>query len=391
MKRKNGEGTWGVKTIKGYEYQYFRDSSGKYYYGKTLNEVKKKIDQQKRIANTAKSVCDVAAKPSTILYDYIMAYFENIKNSIEPYTYYNYTHMVNNFLKKSKLGHKQLHQITPDMITNYYSELTDRYSYSTIVSLNKIIKPPIVAAEEEGLIKVYTAKKVRLPKQRYCRDTKVEHVPTPDEMKKIEEICFQIVPRSKKYKMKNNGLAFVFIMHTGVRIGELIALHWNDVDMEKRVIHINKSASFRVVNGKQVLDEKDPKSKSGFRTIPFDDTVYMILCYLKDNYPNHLNPNKDWVFTNRNGTYMSKATLEESMNINISSKILIDTSVERMGPHSLRKAYSSFLAKNKVNPKVISKLMGHSKTNITFDVYVDGYEEEMVEASGLFDNYKKSE
>ena len=43
MKRKNGEGTWGTKTIKGAQYKYFRNSDGKYFYGKTEKEVKEKI------------------------------------------------------------------------------------------------------------------------------------------------------------------------------------------------------------------------------------------------------------------------------------------------------------------------------------------------------------
>lgn len=391
MKRKNGEGSWGKKIVKGHEYQYFRDSSGKYYYGKTINEVQKKVSQQKRIMSTAKSVNDIEAKPSTIVYDYVKSYIENIKSSVEPYTYYNYTHMVDNFLKKSKFGRKQLYQVTPDMITNYYAELADSYSYKTIASLHKIIKAPLVSAEEEGLLKVYTVKKVRLPKKRYCKETKVEHVPTPQEMLEIEKICFHIVPRSGEYKMKNNGLALVFIMHTGLRIGELIALHWNDVNLEKRFFEVNKSASFRIVDGRQMLDEKSPKTESGYRKLPLDQTAYEILTYLKEHYPSHLNSRTGWVFTNRNGTHMSKSTLEQSMNTNVSSKILLDPTIERMGPHSLRKAYSSFLAKNRVNPKVIAKLMGHSKPDLTFDVYVDGWEEEMIEASMLYDNFKKTE
>ncbi|MCH5252228.1 MAG: hypothetical protein J1F22_04580, partial [Lachnospiraceae bacterium] len=47
-KRKNGEGSWGVKTIKGKQYKYFRDAAGKYTYGKTDAEIKEKIKKAKR-------------------------------------------------------------------------------------------------------------------------------------------------------------------------------------------------------------------------------------------------------------------------------------------------------------------------------------------------------
>ena len=43
-KRQNNEGTWGVKTIKGYKYHFYRNSDKKYFYGKTVKEVQEKVD-----------------------------------------------------------------------------------------------------------------------------------------------------------------------------------------------------------------------------------------------------------------------------------------------------------------------------------------------------------
>ena len=47
-RRKNGEGTWGTKTVKGVTYQYYRDAQNKYTYGKTISEVKEKIKKKKK-------------------------------------------------------------------------------------------------------------------------------------------------------------------------------------------------------------------------------------------------------------------------------------------------------------------------------------------------------
>ena len=47
-RRKNGEGSWGTKTIKGVTYQYYRDPDNKYTYGKTINEVKEKIRESEK-------------------------------------------------------------------------------------------------------------------------------------------------------------------------------------------------------------------------------------------------------------------------------------------------------------------------------------------------------
>ena len=385
MKRKNGEGSWGTKTIKGQKYVYFRDSSGKYFYGKNEKEVREKTERHRRIEGMAKSVSDIEAKPSTTFYNYISSYIESIKLTLQPYTYYNYAHMVKNLVFPHKIARKQLGQITPDMITAYYADLAKDYSYGTILSINKILKGPLGAAEADGLIRPSTAKKVKLPKERYCKPTEKSYVPKVEEMKQIEDLCMRVVPRSKKYKMKNNGLFFVVILHTGLRIGELIALHWDDVNMNKRTIHVNKSASFKEVNGVKVYDEKDPKSSSSNRIIPFDDVVYDIFVYLKENYPKDKDIKSGHVFLNRNGTHMTKSTLEQSFNVNIRDKM----GIAKMTPHSLRHAYGSYLALMKVNPKVIMKLMGHSRLNITYEVYVEGYEDELIEAANMFSKNTK--
>lgn len=55
MKRKNGEGTWGKKTIRGIEFVYFRDSERNYTYGKTTKELKEKL-KQKSLSQTHKII-----------------------------------------------------------------------------------------------------------------------------------------------------------------------------------------------------------------------------------------------------------------------------------------------------------------------------------------------
>ena len=69
MKRKNGEGTWGTKTIKGVQYKYFRNSDGKYFYGKTEKEVKEKIKNYEKAnsnLNSDKSYLSDFMKESSI-------------------------------------------------------------------------------------------------------------------------------------------------------------------------------------------------------------------------------------------------------------------------------------------------------------------------------------
>ena len=380
MKRKNGEGTWGKKPIGNILYYFYRDSSGHYTYGRTQGQLENKLKEEKQRNELAKSAQDIHTDPKITLGKYVKSFIDNNKTTLQPYTYYNYIHMVDNYLMKKNhlLAHRQLVSITPDIMTNYFAELGKNYSYGTVLSMYKILSPALRAAEDDGLILNNTVRKMKMPKRRFCKDGRDICTPTPEEMKEIEEICLEKNQRGE-YKMKNNGLLFVTILHTGMRLGEIIALRWKDVSFENKTIDINKSASFRVENGGTIYDEKEPKSKSGYRVLPIDDTILQILTYLRTNYPKNID--EDHVFLNRDNIHMSKSTLEQSFKVRVANRL----NMPNLTPHSLRHAYGSFLASKRVNPKVIAKLMGHSKVEITFDVYVDGYQSEMVEAANLFD------
>ncbi|MGN0376076.1 MAG: hypothetical protein ACI4ED_00415, partial [Suilimivivens sp.] len=80
-KRKNGEGTWGKKTIKGFVYTFYRDSDGRYYYGKTEKEVREKIKKES-VNKTVKKGTAVQT-----LGEYMSDWLESQRNSVEATTY----------------------------------------------------------------------------------------------------------------------------------------------------------------------------------------------------------------------------------------------------------------------------------------------------------------
>ena len=82
IKRRNGEGTWGLKTIKGVEYKYFRNSNGKYFYGKTEKEIRQKIKKYE----SAQSL----SSDKSFFVDFIKDWLFNVKrNQIKPRTFDN--------------------------------------------------------------------------------------------------------------------------------------------------------------------------------------------------------------------------------------------------------------------------------------------------------------
>lgn len=94
------------------------------------------------------------------------------------------------------------------------------------------------------------------------------------EPKKVRALSIE---EQKKFlevaKNSSNYNQFAFLLQTGLRTGELIALKWSDIDFQKRVIHIHRSMEYRYSVGEWRIGE--PKSKSGYRDVPLIKVINM--------------------------------------------------------------------------------------------------------------------
>lgn len=201
-----------------------------------------------------------------------MIYKEWLKEWLEIYvrptlkirTFYRYTDIVKNHLIK-KLGDKKLSELTPAVIQKCIVELSRNgnmktqkgLSPCTVNSIINVIQGSLKAAFELGYIKEYHGDKIKRPRK---------------EEKMIE--CFSVAEQQKiqKYVLsskKQKLFGIVLCMFTGMRIGELLALRWEDIDLKNETITICKSCyDGKDENGKTVRKEGTPKTKSSIRMIP---------------------------------------------------------------------------------------------------------------------------
>ena len=137
-------------------------------------------------------------------------------------------------------------------------------------------------------------------------------------------------------------------LYTGCRRGELLALTWDDVDLEARTIAINKS--WYDINGKTYT--KPPKTEKGVRTIPILNKLY-----------EHIGSKKSGlVFPGRHGM-MTCNEFARAWN-----KYKEKTGVS-CTPHQLRHAYATMLLENDVSVKDAQELLGHAQASTTQDIY----------------------
>lgn len=382
MKRKNGEGSWGTKTIKGVSYHYYRNADGKYFYATTMKELKAKI----------KNATTSSARTDT-LKTYGMAWLQNVKAlELEPRTYDEYENIIEKRIGNHNIGHRQLASLTSDTWQAYINELAGKYALGTIKKTWSVIKMIISYAEARGDIPQGTLKLVKLPKESNVA-VKAKDVPFINEadMNLLYIEAFRTIGTHNRFIYGNASKLLVLIMYTGMRVSEACALKWSDVDMENKIIHVTSSLSKvkeRSID-KQVLKNDDgtskykiisksPKTGNSIREIPLPQRAIEMLEYFIHENPNH--KPSDFVCLTKEGKPYEKRQVERCLE-----RMLKQSSCSRNDytPHSLRHGYGSILISKGADIKLVSELLGHSDVTFTYNVYIGIFKEDKKKAIAL--------
>lgn len=186
---------------------------------------------------------------------------------------------------------------------------------------------------------------------------------------------------------------FRIMLGTGMRVGEALALRWDDVDFDNRKISISHSLSNYLDysekgEGSIVCTISAPKTEAGIRVIPIIDTVYEALKdqreYARESGGciTEMNGMDDFVFFNRYNE------IQKSHNVNSAIKSIIErynseevlnARREHRDPvilphftcHHLRHTFCTRLCEADVNLKVIQQIMGHKNISTTLDIYAE--------------------
>lgn len=153
---------------------------------------------------------------------------------------------------------------------------------------------------------------------------------------------------------------------TGMRRGELIGLRWQDVDLQRAVLHVRHT--LMVVKGERGL--REPKTKSGRRTIALSPACVAALKEhrIRQN-ARRLRMGADWhdrdaVFAAANGEWIDPGNLSRHF-----SRIVKRAELPMIRFHDLRHTSATLLLKEGVNVKVVSERLGHANISITLDTY----------------------
>lgn len=382
--RKNGEGSYSSITIKGVKYQRYRYPNGKQIYAKTASELRAKKKQYEEDLKEG-----IIAKSSDLTLNEVMvAWLHSRKNSLEPTSYDNYENIIRKHFSSSKIGSYQANSITPELISSFFSSLTEKYSQGSVVIIRFVFNSAIKFALSTNLMSSFDLKAIEMPNKReYKKQKKKIRIATPEDMEKI----YNEALAKNEYGHYIHPIAcriLVLIMYTGLRVGEALALRWEDVEKDYSAIYVNKTGE-RIrkrdekgdipLNGSiSVMVSKRPKTDHSYRTVPLPKRVKDLLREL-DETTTHTKQDLVFSYKGHMVCYNSMANaLKKMMEIT-------DCEYKDYTIHGLRHTYGSMLIRKGVDIKIVSELLGHSNVAFTYNVYIGVLKEDKVKAVEVLD------
>ena len=228
--------------------------------------------------------------------------------------------------------------------------LAGKYSKSTLSQTRSIMKILFdYAMDNEIIISNPVTRKVKITGG---KEGQVTRILTLQEQKKIIS-CLE------HYSFKNQ---YLFILNTGLRCGEMIALTWDDVDFERRKISVNKTAT--VIASKNQVVINPPKTKSSIREVPLTNEALRILKEQRNKKVINIE-NAIYVFTGNNGQIVSSQNYSRTL-----SYICKKNGIEPISIHSLRHTFATRCIEAGMKPKILQAILGHSTLAMTMNRYV---------------------
>ncbi|RKD21125.1 recombinase [Ammoniphilus oxalaticus] len=288
-----------------------------------------------------------------------------------------------------EFGHKPIQTITKKEYQDTIDELAARFSSNYVSSIHTSANMVFEYARENKLIKEVPTKDIKLPKRkRTVADLEKEHSINERFLEKEELEEFLTMTKDKG--LEGDLLAFTVLAYTGIRVGEMVALKWTDVDLVELTLRIIKTY-YNPTNNKKEYTLLTPKTEGSIRTVTIDPVLADLLRIHKEEQDELKKANKpiynddDFIFATNDGYPKTIKHIATRMK-----RILDRTTIQKhVTPHSFRHTHTSLLIEANVHIKEIQERLGHSDINTTMDIYAHLTKNIEKEASTKFSNLMK--
>ncbi len=341
--RKRKDGRWEGR------FQAADARTGKRYYrsvyAKTYGEAKEKLSAAKaayREEKSGKKAAD-AARGQVAFGDVAGEWFESIEKKKKHSTFVKYRNIYEVYIQPA-FADVFLHELSPELINSVFPDSGEK-SASILRSISCVTNQILKYAAARYQVSFLAAS---------CEKPANAHRPV------------EVLGRSDQVKLLRYlydtldvyKAGIIVCLSTGLRLGEICALKWEDIDFENRLLRVNRTVqriSVQNQEKKTALLESDPKSCFSKREIPLtDNLIRLLLPYRAED-----------------GYFLcSHKPMEPRTYQNKFAEYLMITGIKKTNFHILRHTFATSCIDSGTDVKSLSEILGHSDVRITLNRYV---------------------
>lgn len=306
-------------------------------------------------------------------------WWDSYKNTVKP----NTQQAMKGLLKVHILpvfGDYKLDKLTTPIIQQQVNKWADKANkgvkgayanYNLLHNVNSRILKYGVAMQ---LIQHNPATDVIVPRKKQKEQSKIKFL---DRQELKQFLGYLGTLNQSIYENLFDFVLYTFLLATGVRISEALALEWSDIDLEKGIVSINKTLNrYQEVN--------PPKSKAGYRDISIDKATILMLKQYKNRQQVQswqLGRSEKVVFSVFTEKYAYACNLRRRLD-----KHFKNAGVTNVSFHGLRHTHATIMLYAGIQPKDLQHRLGHSDISMTLNTYVHATKEGAQKSASIFEN-----
>ena len=363
----------------------------KYIYANDLVSLRRKEQELLKAQLDGLDVYTAGNASINFVFDRYISLKQHLKDSTRSGYIYTYNHFV-----RKDFGKKKIADIKYSDVVQYYLYLLKdkNIALGTLDSIHCLLHPTFELAVRDDIIRKNPATgAMKEVNRKSGKNRGIRHALTIEQQRAF----MNYIANSPVYY--HWWPLFTFLLGTGCRIGEAIALRWDDLDFKNKMITINHSiANYKSEEkNKCVSTLSTPKTEAGIRTIPMLDVVYDALkLEEEDQQENGFNETvidgvSGFVFQNRFGNILNQQAVNSAIKrivTNYNNEEEITAAREKRNPlilpyfscHILRHTLATRLCEQETNLKVIQSIMGHRNIETTMDIYAEATDKKKKES-----------